>query len=217
MMAVLARDFRLALGAGGATVLLFYFAVVVAVPFAVGPDPKLLAAIGPAVLWIGALLASLLGLERMFAADHEDGTLDQLMLAPVPLELVCLAKALAHWLATGLPVALVTPLFGLMLGLDATTIAATVATLLVGTPAVSFIGTVGAAVTVGLARGGLLLAVLVLPLTIPTVIFAVAAARGAVAEPDPFLAPLALTAALSAFFAVLGPLAAAFALRHRDG
>ena len=219
MKSILLREMRLAFTAGGgaATALLFYLAVVVAVPFAVGPDPKMLAAIGPAVLWIGALLASLLGLERLFAPDHDDGSLDQLMLAPVPLPVVCLAKALAHWLTTGLPAAMVAPVFGLMLGLDGTTIAATVATLLAGTPAVSFIGTVGAAVTVGLARGGLLLAVLVLPLTIPVVIFGVGAARGAGSAVDPFLGPLALTAALSAFFAVLGPLAAAHALRFRDG
>ena len=215
MMALLKRDLRLALRAGGgaATALLFYLAIVIAVPFAVGPNTILLATIGAAILWIGALLAALLGLERLLQIDREDGSLDQMMLSSVPLAGLIFVKCLAHWLVTGLPLALVAPAFGLFLTMPADAIFACVATLLVGTPAISFIGAVGAAVTVSLPRGGLLLAILILPLSIPTLIFGVGAVRGAVTEPAPFTEPFLLVCAISLFFAVLGPLSAAFAVR----
>lgn len=216
MIALLQRDLSLALRAGGgtATALLFFLAVVIAVPFAVGPDPKLLAVVGPAVLWTGALLAALLGLDRLFQADAEDGSLDQLLLLPIPLAATAAIKCLAHWLTTGLPLTLVSPLFGLFLNLEANAVLATMATLAVGTPALSFIGAVGAAVTVSLPRGGLLLSVLVLPFCVPVIIFALGAVRGALSSPDPFLQPFLLVCALSLFFMVLGPIAAAFALRQ---
>ena len=215
MMALLKRDLRLALRAGGgaATALLFYLAIVIAVPFAVGPNTILLATIGAAILWIGALLAALLGLERLLQIDREDGSLDQMMLSSVPLAGLIFVKCLAHWLVTGLPLALVAPAFGLFLTMPADAIFACVATLLVGTPAISFIGAVGAAVTVSLPRGGLLLAILILPLSIPTLIFGVGAVRGAVTEPAPFTEPFLLVCAISLFFAVLGPLSAAFAVQ----
>lgn len=215
MIALLKRDIFLALrsGGGAATALLFYLAVVVAMPFAVGPNKELLATIGGATLWIGALLAGLLGLERLFQSDHEDGSLDQMMMVATPLAAQVFMKCLAHWLVTGLPLTLVVPVFGIFLGLDAITIQAAMATLLVGTPAISFIGAVGAAVTVSLPRGGLLLSVLVLPLCIPVLIFGVGAIRAAVSEIDPFLPPFLLLAAISLFFIVLGPLASALALR----
>ena len=215
MMALLKRELRLALRAGGgaATALLFYLAIVIAVPFAVGPNTILLATIGAAILWIGALLAALLGLERLLQIDREDGSLDQMMLSSVPLAGLIFIKCLAHWLVTGLPLALVAPAFGLFLTMPADAIFACVATLLAGTPAISFIGAVGAAVTVSLPRGGLLLAILILPLSIPTLIFGVGAVRGAVTEPAPFTEPFLLVCAISLFFAVLGPLSAAFAVR----
>lgn len=215
MIALLKRDLRLAFrsGGGAATALLFYLAVVVTMPFAVGPNTQLLSTIGAAVLWIGALLAALLGLERLFQIDREDGSLDVMMMSPHPLAGQVFVKSLAHWLVTGLPLALISPLFGLFLTMEADAIWATVATLLVGTPAISFIGAVGAAVTVSLARGGLLLSILVLPLCIPVVIFGVGAVRGAVTNPDPFLAPFLLVSAISLLFMVIGPLAAAAALR----
>lgn len=215
MIALLKRDLRLAFrsGGGAATALLFYLAVVVTMPFAVGPNTQLLSTIGAAVLWIGALLAALLGLERLFQIDREDGSLDVMMMSPHPLAGQVFVKSLAHWLVTGLPLALISPLFGLFLTMETDAIWATVATLLVGTPAISFIGAVGAAVTVSLARGGLLLSILVLPLCIPVVIFGVGAVRGAVTEPDPFLAPFLLVSAISLLFMVIGPLAAAAALR----
>ena len=215
MIALLKRELRLALlfGGGGTTALLFYFAVIVTMPFAVGPNSELLATIGGATLWIGALLAGLLGLDRLFQADREDGTLDQMFKVPVPLPLQVFVKSLAHWLVTGLPLTVMAPFFGLFLGMDSIAIQASMATLLAGTPAISFIGAVGAAVTVSLPRGGLLLSVLVLPLCIPVVIFGVGAIRAAVTEPDPFLPPFLLVTAISLFFSVLGPFAAAFGLR----
>jgi heme exporter protein B len=166
------------------------------------------------VLWIGALLASLLGLERIFAADHEDGSLDLLFLAPVPLALAAAAKALAHWVATGLPLVVMAPILGLMLGIDARSLVAVTATLVVGTPAVTFIGLLAGALAVTLPRSGLLVAVLVLPLAIPLLIFGVAATDAAVTGEFPFGAPFRLLCAISLFFFVLGPIAAAAALRY---
>jgi heme exporter protein B len=178
-------------------------------PFALGPDLRLLARIGPAVLWLGALLASLLALDRMFAADHEDGSLDLLMMGPVPLELAVAAKAIAHWLTTGLPLVLVTPLLALMLNVELRETGLLMLTLAAGTPALTFIGLVGAALSVALRRGGILLAVLILPLTVPVLIFGVAAAEAGTPGPA-----FTILCALSLASLVLGPVAAAAALRH---
>jgi len=216
MMALLRRDILVALrvGGGALTGVLFFLIVVVLMPFAVGPDLALLKRLGPAILWLGALLASLLTLDRLFAADHEDGSLDLLTMSRTPLELICLIKALAHWLVAGVPLAIAAPLFGLLLNLDAAATAGVVATLLVGTPALTFTGMIGAALAVTLRRGGLLLAVLVLPLSIPVLIFGVAASNAAVLEPDGFAAPFSILCALSLAGLVIGPLAAAAALRQ---
>jgi heme exporter protein B len=167
-------------------------------------------------LWIGALLASLLGLDRLFQGEREDGSLDLLVLASDRhmLALTVLIKCLAHWTASVLPLVIAAPLLGLFMNMEPLGIGATTLTLLVGTPAITFIGAVGAAVAVALPRGGMLISVLVLPLTIPVLIFGVSASYGAVAEPDPFLPPFLILAALTLFFAVIGPLAAALALRH---
>ena len=217
MLALYLRDIRLSVRAGGGalTGVLFFLAVIATIPFAVGPDLNLLARIGPAILWIGALLASLLGLDRLFQADREDGSLDLLILAGDRhmLALTVLVKCLAHWTASVLPLAIAAPLFGLFLNMSPAGIGATALTLLVGTPAITFIGAAGAAVAVALPRGGLLVSVLVLPLAIPILIFGVAASYAAVNEPDPFLPPFLILAALSLFFAVVGPGAAAAALR----
>ena len=216
MMALLRRDILVALrvGGGALTGVLFFLIVVVLMPFAVGPDLALLKRLGPAILWLGALLASLLTLDRLFAADHEDGSLDLLTMSRTPLELICLIKALAHWLVAGVPLAIAAPLFGLLLNLDAAATAGVVATLLVGTPALTFTGMIGAALAVTLRRGGLLLAVLVLPLSIPVLIFGVAASNAAVLEPDGFAAPFSILCALSLAGLVIGPLAAAATLRQ---
>ena len=216
MMALLKRDLAIATRSGGAAMLgvLFFLAVVAVIPFGIGPDLNLLARIGPAILWIGALLASLLGLDRLFQADREDGSLDMLVMQDwVSLVLTVFVKSLAHWLATGLPLVLAAPLLGLLMNMGATSTGAVMLTLLVGTPAISFIGAVGAAVAVVLPRGGLLVSILILPLAIPILIFGVSASYAAVTDPDPFLPPFMILSAIALFFAALGPVAAAAALK----
>jgi heme exporter protein B len=215
-LAVLARDIRLSVRVGGGALMgaLFFLIVVSMMPFAIGPDLNLLARIGPAILWIGALLASLLALDRLFSIDYEDGSLDLLMMGRMPLELGVSAKAIAHWLTTGLPLVVITPMLGLMLNVEMSAMGWVSLTLLVGTPALTFIGLIGAALSVTLRRGGLLLAVLILPLTIPVLIFGVAAANAAIVGPTPFGPPFTILCALSLASFVLGPIAAAAALRH---
>ena len=217
MLALFIRDLRLGIRAGGGVLVgvLFFLAVVAVVPFGVGPDLNLLARIGPAILWIGALLASLLGLDRLFQADREDGSLDLLMLAAErhPSVLTVFVKCLAHWTTNVLPLVVASPLLGLFMNMEAAAIGATTLTLLVGTPAIAFIGAVGAAVAVALPRGGLLVSILVLPLAIPVLIFGVSAVYAAIQEPAPFLPPFLILVALHLAFAVIGPVAAAAALR----
>ncbi|MER8501351.1 MULTISPECIES: heme exporter protein CcmB [unclassified Mesorhizobium] len=218
MWSLFLRDIRLSIRAGGGalTGVIFFLAVITTIPFGVGPDLRLLARIGPAILWIAALLACLLGLDRLFQADREDGSLDLLVLGNdrQMLALTVLTKCLAHWAGSVLPLVVAAPLLGLFMNMEPAGIGATALTLLVGTPAITFIGAAGAAVAVALPRGGLLISVLVLPLTIPVLIFGVSASYGAVADPDPFLQPFLILAALTLFLAVLGPVAAALALRH---
>lgn len=216
LIALLRRDIQVAMRIGGGALIgvLFFLIVVVLMPFAVGPDLALLKRLGPAILWLGALLASLLTLDRLFAADHDDGSLDLLTMSRTPLELVCLTKAVAHWLVAGLPLIVATPILGLLLNLDGDATVAVALTLLAGTPALTFTGMIGAALAVALRRGGLLLAVLVLPLSIPVLIFGVAASNAAVLEPAGFAAPLSILCALSLAGLVIGPLAAAASLRQ---
>jgi heme exporter protein B len=183
-------------------------------PFAVGPDPNLLARIGPAILWIAALLASLLAFDRLFQADAEDGSLDLFHLSETPLELAVLVKCAAHWAATGLPLVLAAPFLGLMLQQGPAALAGVAATLLVGTPALTLIGAIGAAATVTVRRGGLLMALLVLPLTIPVLIFGVSAAQAASGGTVPFYSPFAILCAITLAALALCPFAAAAALRH---
>ncbi len=216
LSALLLRDVRLAVRLGGGAFIgvLFFLIVVTLVPFAVGPDLALLARIGPAMLWLGALLATLLGLDRLLASDHEDGSLDLLLMGRMPLELALAMKAFAHWLTTGVPLVLAAPVLGILLNLDPSSTGAVAITLLAGTPALTFIGLIGAALTVALRRGGLLLAVLILPLNIPVLIFGVAASSAATAGTVPFRGPLLILCALSLMSLVLGPVAAAIALRQ---
>lgn len=218
MLALLLREVRLGVRAGGGalTGVLFFLAVVSAIPFAVGPDINLLARLGPAVLWIGALLAGLLGLDRLFQADREDGSLDLMIIARDTHLLVAtvFVKCIAHWLVALLPLVVAAPVFGLLMNMDSVAIGAATLTLLVGTPALAFVGAAGASVAVALPRGGLLVSVLVLPIAIPVLIFGVSASYAAVNEPDPFLPPFLILAALTLFMAVIGPLAAAVALRY---
>jgi heme exporter protein B len=214
--ALLGRDIQLAVRVGGGALMgaLFFLIVVTMIPFAVGPDLALLRRIGPAILWLGALLASLLALDRLFATDHEDGSLDLLMMSGMPLELTVAIKAIAHWITTGLPLVVIAPLLGLMLNVELNVTGWLALTLAAGTPALTFLGLVGAALSVALRRGGLLLAVLVLPLTVPVLIFGVAAANAAIVGPMPFGPPFTILCALSLASLVLGPIAAAAALRH---
>ena len=216
MMALFWRELKLSASVGGGilTGVLFFLAIVAVMPFAIGPDLKLLARIGPAVLWTGALLASLLGLDRLFQQESDDGSLDILLMQDTPPALLVFIKALAHWIANGLPLVLAVPVFGLILNMSAIGIGASMLTLAVGTPAITFIGAIGAAVTVSLPRGGLLISILILPLTVPVLIFGVTAIYGAVEDPAPFLPPFLILCALTLFFSVLGSLAAGWVLKQ---
>ena len=216
-LAILRRDLALAVraGGGGELALVFFLTVVVLIPFALGPDLNLLSRIGPAILWLGALLATLIGLDRLFQADEEDGSLDLIRGAPLPLEFAVFAKALAHWLTTGLPLALAAPLLGLLVALPAEGVVPLTASLALGTPALSFIGAAAAALTAGLRRGGLILPILVAPLCVPVLIFGVSASD-ATRGPMPLQSPLLILAALSLMAAAVGCIAAAAALRQPD-
>ncbi|MBB3995360.1 heme exporter protein B [Sulfitobacter undariae] len=214
MRAMLIRDLRLAFRAGGGfgLGLAFFLILVVLVPFSVGPQGELLASIAPGVLWLGALLACLLSLDRLLALDFEDGTLDVLATAPLPLEAALAMKSLAHWITTGLPLVLAAPFLGILLNLPTQGFSWLVISLLLGTPALSMIGTFGAALTVGIKRGGLLMSLLVLPLYVPTLIFGAEAARRGVVGMD-VQTPLFLLAGISLGAIALLPFAAAAALR----
>lgn len=214
MIALLLRDLRLAFRAGGGfgLGLAFFLIVTVLVPFSVGPQSALLSTIAPGVLWLGALLACLLSLDRLLALDWEDGSLDLLATAPLPLEAVVTIKSLAHWLTTGLPLVLAAPFLGVLLNLPLPGFFWLVVSLLIGTPAMSVIGTFGAALTVGLKRGGLLLSLLVLPLYVPTLIFgAEVARRGATGMETQ--TPLLMLAGITAATIALLPFASAAVLR----
>lgn len=216
--ALLRRDLAIAArtGAGAGLGLLFFLILIAMVPFAIGPDQKLIGRLAPAILWLAALLATLLGLDRLLQADEEDGVLDQLLLSPTPLPLLLLAKVLAHWLATGLPLSLAAPLLGMMLAIPPETMLPLTLSLLIGTPALTLIGLVGAALTVSLKKGGLLLSILVLPSAIPTLIFGVSVAS-AVANGREIGATLALLGGVSLIALVVSPIAAAAALRQARG
>lgn len=212
--ALLRRDVMLALRQRGqlANPLLFFVLVVALFPLGMNPDPGLLRSIGPGVIWVGALLAAMLALESMFRSDFDDGALEQMLLTPYPLPLLVLAKVTAHWLVTGVPLLLVSPLLALLLHLDGEAILILLATLALGTPLLSLIGAIGVALTVGLRRGGVLLSLLVLPLYVPVLIFA-AGAVGNAAAGMAVTGQLAFLGALLALAVALAPLATAAALR----
>lgn len=216
MKALFLRDFKLAFGPGSSLItgILFFAAIIIITPFAVGPDQQILTRIGPGMLWVGALLSILLGLDRLFQIDREDGSLDQLILVRhrQSLSLIIFVKCIAHWCGTILPLILITPILGMMLGLNGTAIAGLLLTLLCGTPAITLIGAVGAALATSLPRGGVLISIIVLPLTVPVMIFGVSAAYASATPTISFLSPLLFLIALSLFFSILGPLAAALAL-----
>lgn len=214
-LVLVGRDLRLALRqqADAAMIVLFFVLTAGIFPFGVGPEPNLLARIGPGVIWVTALLAMLLSLERLFLVDYEDGSLDILILGPLPMELVVLAKALAHWLTTGLTLIIATPVIALLYGLDMRALPVLLLAMLLGTPVLSLIGAVGAGLSLGARRGGVLIPLLVLPLTVPVLIFGVAAVEAALSgltvRPHLLIMGAMLLAALP-----LAPWAAAAALRQ---
>jgi heme exporter protein B len=213
--ALIARDLKLALRAGSdaLTLVLFFVMVGVIVPFAVGPDQALLARLAPGIVWIAAFLAMLLGLDRLFRDDRDDGSLLLFHHASLPLEAIVAAKVIAHWLLTALPLVLASPVLAILLAMDASTWLRTVISLLLGTPALVALGAIGASVTVSLRRGGLITPVLILPLAVPALIFGVAIIVPA-AGPAVSAQAMLLLAALSLFLLALTPFAAALALRH---
>ncbi len=214
MIALLLRDLKLATRAGGGfgLGLAFFLIVCTLVPFGVGPQAEMLSRIAPGILWVGALLACLLSLDRVFALDFEDGSLDLLATAPLPLEGAVAVKAAAHWITTGLPLVVAAPLFGMLLHLPAQAVPYLLISLLIGTPALSMLGAFGAAITVGLRRGGLLLSLLVLPLYVPTLLFGAEAVRRGAAGMDA-TTPLVFQAAITLLTLALIPFAAAAAIR----
>ena len=214
MIALLLRDLRLAIRAGGGfgQGLAFLLILATLIPLAVGPRADLLAPVAPGILWLGTLLACLLSLDRLFALDLEDGSLDLLTTSPIPLEGVAFAKAGAHWLTTGLPLTLAAPALGPLLSLPGAALPWLALSLLLGTPALSLIGTFGAALTVGLKRGSLLLSLLVLPLYIPTLVFGAELARRG-ANGLAIATPLALSAGMTLGCVALLPFATAAVLR----
>jgi len=213
--ALLARDLRLVWRRPGDVIVVLAFFVVATVlfPLGIGPETNLLARIAAGILWVAALFAALLSLDRLFAADYEDGALDLLLLAPWPLELAALAKCLAHWIVTGLPLAVLAPLMGLLFGLSGASLWAVGLTLLVGTPTLSLIGGLAAALTLGARRGGALLALLALPLCVPTLIFGAGAVE-AMATGEGFVTHLAILGALALLALATLPWAIAAALRQ---
>ena len=211
---LIGRELTLAVRGGIGTLMtvVFFVIAVTLFPLGVGPELGLLSRIAPGAIWVAALLAALLSLERLFVADHEDGSLEQLMLGTLPLEFVVLAKTVAHWLTTGLPLAVAAPVLALLLNMSTDGLVILIVSLLLGTPILSLIGAVGAALTVSLRRGGALVALLVLPLYVPVLIFGVGAVEGAVLDVGVH-ANLSILAGGLVGALVLGPLAAAAALR----
>jgi heme exporter protein B len=209
------RDLLLAWREGGAVgvALGFYLVVVTLLPLGIGPDLNLLARIAPGVLWVALLLSALLSLPRMFEGDLEDGSLEVLATGPLPLPAIAAAKSLAHWLTTAVPLTAMAPLLGLLLNLEADAYGVLVLSMLAGTPAVSFLGAIGAALTLRARRGGPLLALLMLPLFVPTLIFGIEAVRSATLDSAAFVPSFLILCAISLAALVLAPLAAAAALR----
>jgi heme exporter protein B len=213
-LAILRRDLTLALRHRGemANPLVFFVVVVSLFPLALGPEQDILTRVAPGIIWVAALLAATLAMDGMFRSDFEDGSLEQLLLSPHPPSILVLAKVLAHWLATGLPLILISPLLALFLHLPGEALAVLLATLALGTPTLSLVGAIGVALTVGLRRGGLLLTLLVLPLYVPVLIFAAGAVDNAAAG-FPVAGQLYFLAALLVLSLTLAPLAAAASLR----
>ncbi len=214
-LALFMRDIRLSVrqGGGGGMAVGFFLIVVSILPLGLGPDINLLARIAPGLLWVALLLSVLLSLDRIFHADYEDGTLDLLATGPLPLVVVVIAKMLAHWITTGLPLVIAAPMLGILLNLDPAAFLPLMLTMLAGTPALNFLGAIGAALTLGVRRGGLLISLLVLPLYVPVLIFGVGAVDAILVGPAPFGSPFLILIAITLVSAVISPIAAAAAIR----
>ena len=214
ILALIRRDLSLSVRQGGGvgTALGFFLTVVVLLPIGIGPDQALLARIAPGALWISLLLSVLLSADRIYQQDYEDGSLDLMTMGPVPFEMVALAKSVAHWLSTSLPLAIAAPLLGFLVNLEPAGIWPLALAMGIGSIALSLLASVGAAVTVGLRRGGLLVSVLVLPLYVPVLIFGLSASDPA-AAPGLMLASLLILGAIALVSLVVSPLASAAALR----
>ncbi|MCF8473326.1 MAG: heme exporter protein CcmB [Emcibacter sp.] len=213
-LSIIMRDVSLSLRHGSATTMVvgFFIIVVSMFPFAIGPEQNILQRISVGVIWVAALLSCLLSLDRMFQTDYEDGSLDQFVLSPVPLELVVVAKSIAHWLTTSLPLIVIAPILGIMMNLPNEGFLPLIYTMLIGTPALSFIGGIGASLTVTLRRGGVLLSLLILPLYIPVLIFGVLAVKASIGGYDATSHYLLLLG-FTLFSAAIAPWAAAAAIR----
>ena len=192
--------------------LLFFLIVISLFPLGIGPEPQLLARMAPGIIWIAALLSTMLGLDKIFRDDYQDGSLEQLLMSPYPTSLIVIAKIAAHWSITGLPLVLLSPMFGLLLNMDSNSMQAAIVTLLIGTPLLSLIGAIGAGLTVGLQKGGILLSLLVLPLYIPVLIFATSAIDTSAMSLD-YSAQLAILGAMLAVGLVMAPFAVSSALK----
>ena len=212
---LLRRELAIAWKDGGSigVALGFYLIVITLLPLGLGPDLNLLARIAPGLLWVALLLSALLSLGRLFESDLEDGSLEVLSTGPLPLEAVAATKSLAHWLTTGVPLALLAPVLGLLLNLQPDAYAVLVATMLIGTPAISFVGSIGAALTLRTRRGGLLLALLMLPLFVPTLIFGISAISAALTNSEAYGPSLLILGAISLASVALAPIATGAALR----
>jgi heme exporter protein B len=192
--------------------LLFFLIVISLFPLGIGPEPQLLARMAPGIIWVAALLSTMLGLDKIFRDDYQDGSLEQLLMSPYPTSLIVIAKIAAHWSITGLPLVLLSPMFGLLLNMDSNSMQAAIVTLLIGTPLLSLIGAIGAGLTVGLQKGGILLSLLVLPLYIPVLIFATSAIDTSAMSLD-YSAQLAILGAMLAVGLVTAPFAVSSALK----
>lgn len=215
IIALLWRDLRLAGrgGGDGAVVVVFFVLAAILFPFGVGPEPNTLARIGPGVIWVVALLSAMLSLERLFLTDYEDGALELLVLAPTPLELTVLAKVVAHWLTTGIPLIIAAPILAILYNVPTEALPILAMSLLLGTPTLSLVGAIGAALTLGARRGGVLLSLLILPLYIPILIFGVAAVDAAIGG-LPFRPHILILSGLLLAALPLAPWATAAALRQ---
>ncbi len=214
---VISRDLQLAVKNGGATLtqLIFFISIGVIMPIAIGPDKQILASLAPAIIWIAALLSTLLGLERLFVADHEDGTLLSLHHASISLTSISLAKIISHWLITALPLILATPLLAIMLFMELPQFLATITALLIGTPALAALGAIGAAISVTLKRGGMVAPILILPLAIPILIFGVSSANS-FAGPSASSSAMLFLGAISLLSVAFAPFAISLALKAAE-